>query len=114
MRGREKPNERALDRRLAGRRSDLRSKKISDVKHVDGALAERGNVRRGNVEIELRQRGGQLEQQTGPVESRHLHHGVTARPAVVDGERRLQRKGPQAPLAGGALRKHFRQPQVSA
>src|SRR5262249_33228376 len=66
-RGRERGDERALDGGLPRRRGDLRAEQIGDVEHVDHALAEGGDVGGGDVEGELRQGRGQLEQQTAAI-----------------------------------------------
>src|SRR3954454_24843660 len=59
----EQVDQRALDRDLAGWRGDLGAEQVGDVEHVAGALAEGGDMRRGDVEVELRDRGGELVQQ---------------------------------------------------
>src|SRR5687767_15563356 len=64
----------ALPIYLAGRRGDLRAEQIGDIEHVDHALAECRNMRRGDVEAELRQRGGQFVQQSGTVQARSEEH----------------------------------------
>ena len=43
-------DQRAFDRHLARRRSDLRAQQIGDVEHVDHAFAERRHMRRRDVE----------------------------------------------------------------
>jgi hypothetical protein len=59
-RRREQRQERPLDRRLPGRSRDLRAGQVGHVEHVDDPLAERRHMRRGDVEVELRQRGDQF------------------------------------------------------
>src|ERR1700704_2197931 len=56
----EQMDQRALDRGLPGRRVDLRAEQVGDVEHVAGALAEGRDMGGGNVEVELRDRRGQL------------------------------------------------------
>src|SRR4051812_49610279 len=48
----------ALDRGLSGRRTDLGPQQIGDVEHVARAFAESRDMRRCDVEVELRNRGG--------------------------------------------------------
>lgn len=64
--------QRALDRGLPGRRGDLGAEQVGDIEHVAGALAEGRDMRRGDVEVELRGRGGQLVEQAGEVEAGDL------------------------------------------
>ena len=80
----------------------LRAEQIGDVEHVDHALAEGRDMRRGDVEVELRQRRGQLVEQARPVEPGHLDHGVAVRPLVVDGHLGLDREGLERGPCGGA------------
>src|ERR1700681_2851387 len=56
----EQVEQRALDRGLPRRRVDLRTEQVGDVKHVAGALAEGRDMGGGDVEVEFRNRGGQL------------------------------------------------------
>ena len=67
---------------------------------------------RGDVEVEFRDRRGQLIQQARPVEAGHLDHGVAVRPLVVDGDFRLDHEGARL-ASGGAPRHHFGQPQLA-
>ena len=106
-------DQRALDRGLPRRRVDLRAEQVGDIEHVAGALAEGRDMGRGDVEVELRDRGGQLIQQAGPVEAGDLDHGVAVRPLVVDGHFRLDHERPRLAAAGGAARHHFGQPQFA-
>src|ERR1700683_3318846 len=66
---------RALDRGLPRRRRDLGTEQVGDVEHVAGALAEGRDMGGGDVEVELRNRGGQLIQEAGPVAGCHRDHG---------------------------------------
>ena len=59
-----------LDLRLAGLVVDLGAGQIGDVEHVDRLLAEGGDLRRGDVEVEAEQRFGDVVEQ--PVRSRPL------------------------------------------
>src|SRR6202022_1572785 len=68
----EQVEQRALDRGLPRRRVDLRAEQVGDVKHVAGALAEGRDMGGGDVEVELRNRGGELIQQTRPVDTGNL------------------------------------------
>ena len=106
---REQLQQRALDRHLARRRGDLRAEQVGHVEHVDHALAERRDMRRGDVEAELRQRRGQLVEQARPVEAGHLDHRVAVGPLVVDGDLGLEREGLEPALGGRAPRHHLRQ-----
>src|SRR6185436_18342343 len=72
----EQMNQRALDRGLPGRRVDLGAEQVRHVEYVAGAFAEGGDMGGGNVEVELRDRGGQLIQQAGAIEAGDLDHGV--------------------------------------
>ena len=63
MRQREQREQRPLDRRLPGRRRDFGAEQVGDVEHVDHALAEGRDMGRGDVQIELGQRGRQLVEQ---------------------------------------------------
>src|SRR5437879_661046 len=72
----EKRQQRALDRRLTRWCGDLRAEQIGHVKDVDDALAEGRHMRRGDVEVELGDRRGQLVQQTGTIEPGDLDHRV--------------------------------------
>ncbi len=83
-RGQQQLDQRALDRRLAGRLVDLRADQIRDVEHVDHALAERRHMGRGDVEPEPGDGRGQLVEQAGAVEPDHLDHGVAVRPLIVE------------------------------
>src|SRR6476619_131258 len=74
--GRQQMNQRALDRGLPGRRVDLGAEQVRHVEYVAGAFAEGGDMGGGNVEVELRDRGGQLIQQAGAIEAGDLDHGV--------------------------------------
>src|SRR3984957_20858335 len=100
---REHRDQRALDRRVARRREDLRPEQIGHVEHVDRALAEGRDVRRGDVEVELGQRGGELVEQAGAVEAAYLDHGVAVRPGIVDVDLWLDREGLDAALRRRAL-----------
>src|SRR5450755_4985023 len=65
----EQMDQRALDRGLPRRRADLGAEQVGDVEHVAGALAEGRDMGGGDVEVKLRDRGGQLIQQARPVEA---------------------------------------------
>src|SRR5262249_53972690 len=95
---RKKLQQRALDRHLAGGRSDLGAEQVSDIEHVDDTLAEGGDVGGGDVEVELGQRRGQLIQQSGPIKAGHLDDGVAIGPVIVDRHLGLERKGLQRRL----------------
>ena len=71
---REQAYERPLDGRLARCRRDLRAKKISDIEHVDNALAEGCDMRRRDIEVELGKRAGEFEQQAGAIDEAVLHN----------------------------------------
>src|SRR5713226_9913434 len=58
----EQMDQRALDRGLPRRRVDLGAEQVGDIKHVAGALAEGRDMGGGDVEVEFRDRGGQLIQ----------------------------------------------------
>src|SRR6185312_12273776 len=90
--GDQEVDQRALDRGLPGRRVDLRAEQVGDVEHVAGTLAERRDMGGGDVEVELRDRGGQLIEQAGAVEAGHFNDGVAVRPLIVDGDFRLDRE----------------------
>src|ERR1700733_8690465 len=66
-----------------------------------------------DVEIEARQRGGQIPQQTRPVETGNLDHRVTTGEIVVDRHFRLNRKGVVTFVASLSGRRHFRQPDLA-
>src|SRR4051794_6156173 len=68
----EQMNQRALDRGLPGRRVDLRAEQVGNIKHVAGALAEGRYMGGGDVEVEFRDRGGELIQQARAVEAGNL------------------------------------------
>src|ERR1700744_4299907 len=70
--GDQQMDQRALDYGLPGRRVDLGAEQVGDVEHVSGALAEGRDMGGRDVEVELRDRGGQLIQQPGAVEAGHL------------------------------------------
>ncbi len=106
-------DQRALDRGLSRRRVDLRAEQIGDVEHVAGALAEGRDMGRGDIEVELRDRGGQFVQQARAVEAGHLDHGVAVRPLIVDDDLRLDHERPRLAAGGGAPRHHFGQPQFA-
>src|SRR5438445_1822977 len=72
----EQMNQRALDRGLPGRRVDLGAEQVGDVEHVARAFAEGRDMGGGNVEVELRDRGGALIQQAGAVEAGDLDPAV--------------------------------------
>src|SRR5262245_28470842 len=111
---REQRNQRALDRGLARRRTDLRAHQVRDVEHVDHALAERRNVRGCDIEIELRERRRQLVQKPCAVEPGDLDHRVAVRPLIVDGDGWLYGKGADAALRRRALGHDVRQSQLAA
>ena len=71
-------------------------------------------MRRGDVEVELRQGRGQIVEKTRPVEARNLDHGVTVRPIVRDDDawRDVERFGLPAALFGTLLHR-VRQPQIA-
>ena len=87
----------------------MRAQKIRDVEHVDGALAERRDVGRRDVEAQLRQRRGELIEQARTVETRHLDDGVTVRPLIVDQHFWLDRKGLEPVLGRRAFRRELGQ-----
>src|SRR3982750_1993679 len=62
----EQMDQRALDRGLPGRRVDLGAEQIGDIEHVAGAFAEGRDMRRGDIEVEFRDRRGQFVQQARP------------------------------------------------
>jgi len=78
---------------MALRAGDLLVGEVGDVEHVDGLLAERGDVRRGDVEVEVGERIGELEQQARAVEARHLDHGELVGQRVVDERLGRHREG---------------------
>src|SRR6478735_2764414 len=55
----EQCDQRALDCSLSGRHRYFGAQQVGDIEHVHNALTERRNMRRRDIEVELRQRGRQ-------------------------------------------------------
>ena len=92
-----------LDRLLAPLARHLLVGEVGDVENVHRLLAEGGDVRRGDVEVEVGQRAGELVEQAGAVEARDLHHRELVGERVVDQHLGRHREG-----ADGAAPAHAR------
>src|SRR6516165_12532273 len=99
----EHPNEGALNGGVARGRGNLRAQKIGHIKYVDHPFTECRDMRRGDVEIELGERGREVVKEPRPIKAAHFDHGVAVRPLIVDGDLRLEHEGLDASLRGHAL-----------
>ncbi len=78
---------------------------VGDIEHIDRLLAEGGDLRRGDVEIEAEQRFGDVIEQADTVEAVDFDDGEAVRRLIVHHDPRLDAKGAEARL-GAALRHH--------
>ena len=111
---REQRQKRSLDRRLARRRRDLRAGQVGNIKHVHHPFAERSDMGRGNIEIELRKCRCQLVEEAGPIKSGDFDDRVAVRPLIIDRDFRLDGERLQPAFWRRALGNDFRQFQLAA
>ena len=79
--------------RLAALAGDLLAGEIGHVEHVDRLLAEGGDMRRGDVEIEIGDLARHVIEQAGAVEPVDLDDGQRIGQRVVDRHLRLDGEG---------------------
>ena len=101
----------AADGGFARRVGDLVAEQVGHVEDVDGALAERRDMRRGDVEIEIRDLAGEVVEQARAVEAGGLDDRELVRRIVVDQDVGLEREGLEARLLLGLLGDMLGNPQ---